>query len=73
MDISENGVNSSQFSPHITPKIDDHIHHALIIDGMAVVHELPGHGLKTIADLGVEFVKTVKKTNKILRYNILII
>ena len=46
MDISKDGVNSSQYLPHITPRIDDHIHHALIIDGIAVVHESPGHGLK---------------------------
>ena len=33
------------------------IHHAIIIDGMAVVHELPGHGLRTMTDLGVNVFK----------------
>ena len=59
MDISEDDVNSSQYLPHTTQRIDDHrpIHHAIIIDGMAVVHELPGHGLKTMTDLGIKVFK----------------
>ena len=59
MDISEDDVNSPQYLPHITQRIDNHrpIHHAIIIDGMVVVHELPCHGLKTMTDLGVKVFK----------------
>ena len=32
--------------------------------GMAVVHESPGHDRKTIADLGVEFVKAAERKTR---------
>ena len=41
--------------------IDDH---AIIIDGMTVVHELKGHGIGTMADLGKEFMKAVERKNR---------